>query len=94
VRRIGKHCRQSGAGRGVSHFAIHDAALAELRRDGRIRTPDTRITDRFWNEHNFVFLRNDQFFHAKGATPAFANFADDAREVTIIPLNMAELPSA
>jgi RNA-splicing ligase RtcB len=47
--------------------------------------------DRFWNEHNFVFRRSDGlFYHGKGATPAFQGWADDATDLTIIPLNMAQ----
>ena len=30
------------------------------------------------------------FYHGKGATPAFDNWADDATDLTLIPLNMAE----
>ncbi len=50
-----------------------------------------KVADRYWNEHNFVFRKTDGlFYHAKGATPAFDGWADDATEKTIIPLNMAE----
>lgn len=50
-----------------------------------------RVADRFWNENNFVFRRSDGlFYHGKGATPAFDSWADDATDLTIIPLNMAE----
>ncbi len=64
------------------HFAIHDLAAERL---------STRVADRFWNEHNFVFRKADGlFYHGKGATPAFAGFADDATDLTLIPLNMAE----
>lgn len=66
----------------ANHFAIHDLA-AEMSK--------VKITDRFWNEHNFVFRKSDGlFYHAKGATPAFDGWADDATDLTIIPLNMAE----
>jgi tRNA-splicing ligase RtcB len=66
-----------------SHFAIHDLAKSLL--------PGSKVTDRFWNEHNFVFRKSDGlFYHAKGATPAFGGWADDASDLTIIPLNMAE----
>lgn len=66
----------------ANHLAIHDAAGAWL---------GAHIGDRFWNEHNFVFRRSDgQFYHGKGATPAFDGWADDATDLTIIPLNMAE----
>jgi RNA-splicing ligase RtcB len=65
-----------------SHFAIHDLAAERLT---------TRVADRFWNEHNFVFRRSDGlYYHGKGATPAFDGWADDATDLTLIPLNMAE----
>ncbi len=61
----------------ANHFALHDV-LGEP-------------TDRFWNEHNFVFRKSDGlFYHGKGATPAFTGWADDATDLTLIPLNMAE----
>lgn len=44
----------------------------------------------FWNEHNFVFKRNGLYYHAKGATPAYKGWAEDATDNVIIPLNMAE----
>lgn len=66
----------------ANHLAIHDAAAARL---------SARVSDRFWNEHNFVFRRSDGlFYHGKGATPAFAGWADDATDLTLVPLNMAE----
>ncbi|WP_245586665.1 RtcB family protein [Pleomorphomonas oryzae] len=66
----------------ANHFAIHDLAADRLA---------AKVTDRFWNEHNFVFRKSDGlFYHAKGATPAFSGFADDATDLTLIPLNMAE----
>lgn len=48
--------------------------------------------DRFWNEHNFVFKRNGLYYHAKGATPAWKDFSEDADHYgrTIIPLNMSQ----
>lgn len=65
-----------------NHVAIHDMTAERL---------SARVADRFWNEHNFVFRRSDGlFYHGKGATPAFDNWADDATDLTIIPLNMAE----
>ena len=52
-----------------NHFAIHDAVAG---------TSAPRCKDRFWNEHNFVFRKTDGlFYHAKGATPAWADFAAD-----------------
>ena len=69
-----------------NHLVIHDAVLDELS------VEFNAITDRFWNEHNFVFLDGDVFMHAKGATPVFGNHAADADKSgrTIIPLNMGE----
>lgn len=65
-----------------NHWAIHDMAA------GRV---GAKVADRFWNEHNFVFRRSDgRFYHGKGATPAFAGWAADATDLTLIPLNMAE----
>jgi tRNA-splicing ligase RtcB (3'-phosphate/5'-hydroxy nucleic acid ligase) len=65
-----------------NHYAIHDRIAAAL---------GMKRLDRFWNEHNFVFRRSDGlFYHAKGATPAWADFADDSSGLTLIPLNMAE----
>lgn len=49
------------------------------------------IIDQFWNEHNFVFRKSDGlFYHGKGATPAWDNWAWDASPYTLIPLNMAQ----
>ncbi|MGF6257810.1 tRNA-splicing ligase RtcB [Ensifer sp. LBL] len=65
-----------------NHYAIHDMTAERLA---------TRVGDRFWNEHNFVFRKSDGlFYHGKGATPAFDGWAGDATDLTIIPLNMAE----
>jgi tRNA-splicing ligase RtcB (3'-phosphate/5'-hydroxy nucleic acid ligase) len=65
-----------------NHMAIHDMAAEKLC---------AKVADRFWNEHNFVFRKSDGlFYHGKGATPAFDGWAEDATDLTIIPLNMAE----
>jgi RNA-splicing ligase RtcB len=65
-----------------NHFAIHDAVARFLH---------LKVKGRFWNEHNFVFRKSDGlFYHAKGATPAWAGFAADSSGLTLIPLNMAE----
>jgi tRNA-splicing ligase RtcB len=65
-----------------NHYAIHDMTAEKLA---------VKVSDRFWNEHNFVFRKSDGlFYHAKGATPAFDGWAHDATDLTIIPLNMAE----
>ena len=66
----------------ASHYAIHDRVAEVI---------GLKVEDRFWNEHNFVFQRADGlFYHAKGATPAFPDYASDATGLTLIPLNMAE----
>lgn len=49
------------------------------------------VVDTFWNEHNFVFRRDDGlYYHAKGATPSYHGFADDTDGRTLIPMNMSE----
>jgi tRNA-splicing ligase RtcB (3'-phosphate/5'-hydroxy nucleic acid ligase) len=64
-----------------NHFAIHDVVARHL---------GLKVKHRFWNEHNFVFRKSDGlFYHAKGATPAWADFAADSSGLTLIPLNMA-----
>jgi RNA-splicing ligase RtcB len=66
----------------ANHYAIHDLIAEALA---------LKRTDRFWNEHNFVFRKSDGlFYHAKGATPAWGDFAPDSSGLTLIPLNMAE----
>ena len=65
-----------------NHYALHDSIMSAL---------GLKATDRFWNEHNFVFRRSDGlFYHGKGATPAWADYASDANGLTLIPLNLAE----
>ncbi len=65
----------------ANHNAIHQAT---------VETAGATAGDRFWNEHNFVFQRGDLFYHGKGATPAWDDYAPDATGLTLIPLNMAE----
>jgi tRNA-splicing ligase RtcB len=65
-----------------NHYAIHERMMDAL---------GLRASHRFWNEHNFVFRKSDGlFYHAKGATPAWRDFAGDSSGLTLIPLNMAE----
>ncbi len=59
------------------HRAAAEAAGAEIRAQ-------------IWNEHNFVFERDGLYFHGKGATPAWPDYAPDATGLTLIPLNRAE----
>lgn len=64
----------------LNHFSIHDAVARAL---------GVRVADRWWNEHNFVFLKSDGlFYHAKGATPNYLGFASDSDSMTLVPLNM------
>ncbi|MBT8409189.1 MAG: RtcB family protein, partial [Alphaproteobacteria bacterium] len=65
----------------ANHNAIHQATVETARAD---------VGDRFWNEHNFVFRRGDLYYHGKGATPAWDDYAADATGRTLIPLNMSE----
>ena len=66
----------------ASHYALHDLVA---RRIGNA------VADRFWNEHNFVFRREDGlYYHGKGATPSWKGFSADDDGRTLIPLNMAE----
>lgn len=66
----------------ANHNAIHQATV-EAAKVGD-------VGDRFWNEHNFVFKRGDLYYHGKGATPAWDDYASDATGLTLIPLNMSE----
>lgn len=65
----------------ANHEVLHQAVTEGLRAD---------VGARFWNEHNFVFERGGLFYHGKGATPAWGDYAADASGLTLIPLNMAE----
>ncbi|WP_425499228.1 RtcB family protein [Hoeflea poritis] len=65
----------------ANHTGIHQAT---------VETVGAEFVDRFWNEHNFVFERDGLYYHGKGATPAWEDFASDATGLTLIPLNMSE----
>jgi len=66
----------------ANHNAIHDLTASRI---------GNAIADRFWNEHNFVFRKDDGlFYHGKGATPNWPGFSEDDDGRTIVPLNMAE----
>ena len=65
----------------ANHNAIHQATV-----EGSGAQPG----DRFWNEHNFVFKRDDLFYQGKGATPAWDGYASVATGLTLIQLNMSE----
>jgi len=65
----------------ANHNAIHQ---------GVVERSNAQVGERFWNEHNFVFKRDDLYYHGKGATPAWSDYASDATGLTLVPLNMAE----
>jgi len=65
----------------ANHNALHQATVEAAQAEAGAR---------FWNEHNFVFRRGDLYFHGKGATPAWGDYAADATGLTLIPLNMSE----
>ena len=65
----------------ANHNVIHQATVEASK---------AQPGDRFWNEHNFVFKRGDLYYHGKGATPAWGDYAADATGLTLIPLNMSE----
>lgn len=44
----------------------------------------------FWNEHNFIFRKNNLFYHAKGSTPMHDFIPDNKTGLRLIPLNMAQ----
>jgi RNA-splicing ligase RtcB len=62
-----------------NHAQIH---AAFLRRIGQ------RALVQVGNEHNFVWKRGDEFYHGKGATPAWQS-GDGQPLIGLIPLNMA-----
>jgi RNA-splicing ligase RtcB len=64
-----------------NHLSIHNAVGEEL---------NEQLDNRFWNEHNFVFKKGDEFYHAKGATPLSMDFLPEKNSLRLIPLNMAE----
>lgn len=60
-----------------NHKAIHDMVTECVSNE---------ILWSFWNEHNFVFKRDNLYYHAKGATPGW----NDTYDLTLVPMNMAE----
>lgn len=66
----------------LNHQLIHQSTFKKL---------NIEPNNQFWNEHNFVFRDNDDFYHAKGATPLDLKFVPDAKDgLRLIPLNMSE----
>jgi RNA-splicing ligase RtcB len=64
----------------ANHRAIHRRFLERI---GGIPVAEVG------NEHNFVWQRGDEYFHGKGATPAWKD-AHGRPQLGLIPLNMAE----
>lgn len=66
----------------LNHEVLHDATKEIL---------GVEPTQRFWNEHNFVFKEDNKFYHAKGATPLSNKFVPDSEDgLRLVPLNMSE----
>lgn len=56
-----------------------------------IGAPTSKVYRNYWNEHNFVFKRDNLFYHAKGATPMTDDFVpDNHKGLRLIPLNMRD----
>jgi len=71
-----------------NHSVIHDAVLSSC---SLLSSVKVEVLDRFWNEHNFVFKKDDDFYHAKGSTPLTQEFVPDSTNgLRLIPLNMSE----
>jgi RNA-splicing ligase RtcB len=67
----------------VNHESLHDSI--------RNKVKGSVYSERFWNEHNFVFKKDDVFYHAKGATPMDDSFVPDSYNgLRLIPLNMSQ----
>lgn len=66
----------------LNHLLIHEEVAKNVGVD---------IVDWFWNEHNFVFKKDNLFYHAKGATPLCDELIiDSTTDFRIIPLNMGQ----
>lgn len=62
-----------------NHQLVHERTLRHL---------GIRALAEFGNEHNFVWKRENRYFHGKGATPAWRD-AEGHPLLGLIPLNMA-----
>lgn len=66
----------------LNHEVLHDYVVNKVKYVSKLR---------FWNEHNFVFKKDDLFYHAKGSTPLLDEFVPDNNTgLRLIPLNMKE----
>jgi RNA-splicing ligase RtcB len=61
----------------VLHFGIRD----KVKYNSKLH---------FWNEHNFIFKKDNLFYHAKGSTPMLDMISDNDTGLRLIPLNMAQ----
>ena len=67
----------------LNHLCLHEAIQNKVQ--------SSVDSERFWNEHNFVFKKDDVFYHAKGATPMDDSFVPDSYNgLRLIPLNMSQ----
>jgi RNA-splicing ligase RtcB len=67
----------------LNHEIIHSLVRNKVWKTIDIET--------FWNEHNFVFKKDDLFYHAKGATPLDDVFVPDSyNNLRLIPMNMRD----
>jgi RNA-splicing ligase RtcB len=67
----------------LNHTILHDLV--------RLKVFKTIDVETFWNEHNFVFKKDDLFYHAKGATPLDDIFVPDSYNgLRLIPMNMRD----
>lgn len=65
-----------------NHLLLHQEIESELA---------TNISSNYWNEHNFVFKRDNIYYHAKGATPLLNEFVPDSLNgLRLIPMNMRD----
>ncbi len=66
----------------LNHETLHKTTAYKVKTDP---------TQQFWNEHNFIFKDDEDFYHAKGATPLDDSFVPDSDSgLRLIPLNMSE----
>jgi RNA-splicing ligase RtcB len=66
----------------LNHTLIHEAIQHKI---------NSLFHNLFWNEHNFVFKRDNLFLHGKGATPLSSDFVPDSQDgLRLIPMNMRD----
>jgi RNA-splicing ligase RtcB len=66
----------------LNHSILHNLVNQEVYQ---------KNSETFWNEHNFVFKKDNLFYHAKGATPLDDVFVPDSiNGLRLIPMNMKD----